>query len=217
MASGKKKFETITTPKGRAQFPYLNTPDTKFNSAGEYKVNLVLPKSEAAQLMEKIDELTEAHWNEVYNKAKAKDKKRLQKHYPYEDVFDEETEEPTGDVVFKFKMNAQIKKDDGTVIELSPKLFDKKGRALDKDEFIRGGSIIRVNAQLVPYKVAATGHVGISLRLVAVQVIEFGQGGSAEDFGFEVEEDDDDGESQQEGFQDESDETPDDDDQDGDF
>lgn len=181
-----KRFEKIVTPKGKAVFPYLTSPDTKFNESGEYKVNLRLPKEDAAELMEKINEKTEEHWNETYNQAKAAAKKKMQKHFPYDDIYDEETEEPTGDVMFKFRMNAQVKKKDGTVVDLQPKVFDKYGRATTK--YVGGGSIIRVNAQLVPYHVAATGHVGISLRLNAVQVLEFNSGGSAEDFGFEVEE-----------------------------
>ena len=36
----------FTTPVGVAAFPYLSTPDTKFNEEGEYKVNLILTKEE---------------------------------------------------------------------------------------------------------------------------------------------------------------------------
>ena len=35
---------TITTPKGIAQYPWLSKPDTKFSEEGEYKVNVILTK-----------------------------------------------------------------------------------------------------------------------------------------------------------------------------
>lgn len=183
----KQKFEKLTTPKGRAQYPHLNRPDTKFNENGEYKVDLILDEADAEAFCQKIDELTEENWNNVMNKASAKDKKKLEKHYPYEEVLDEETEEATGQIKIKTKCNAQITKEDGTVIKLAPKLFDKAGRAVPEDKYIRGGSTIRCNVECVPYKVAATSKVGISLRLKAVQVLEFAEGGRAEDFGFETE------------------------------
>ena len=209
----KQKFEKLTTPKGRAQFPHLNRPDTKFNENGEYKVDVIMAAKDAEEFCRKIDDLTEEHWNNVMNKASAKDKKKLKKHYPYEEVLDEETEEATGQIKIKTKCNAQITKEDGTVIQLAPKLFDKAGREISEDKYIRMGSLLRCNVDCVPYKVSATSHVGISLRLKAVQVLEFAEGGRAEDYGFETEPDDDDDEGSEEtGF-----ESGEDDSEDGDF
>lgn len=188
MAQKKKKNERLVTPQGTASFPYLNTPDTKFNDAGEYKVDLIVPEADAKEFTSKIEEMTEAHWNEVYNQAKAKDKKRLSKHYPYEEVLDEETEEPTGKIKIKCKCNATLTKDDGTVVNLAPKLFDKYGKEVPDNKLVRYGSTIRCNVECVPYKVDSSGQVGISLRLKAVQVLKFQEGGTAENYGFGVEE-----------------------------
>ena len=46
---------TITTPKGIAQYPWLSKPDTKFSEEGEYKVNVILTKEEASPLVDKIN------------------------------------------------------------------------------------------------------------------------------------------------------------------
>ena len=40
-----KKPVTVTTPKGIAQFPWLNELDTKFNPDRDYKTNLILEDS----------------------------------------------------------------------------------------------------------------------------------------------------------------------------
>jgi hypothetical protein len=44
-----------TTPKGRALWPRLNEPDTKFKEEGEYSVKLILPADKAEPLMQLID------------------------------------------------------------------------------------------------------------------------------------------------------------------
>ena len=47
--------KTFTTPKGVAYFPYISQPDTKFDEAGVYKVNLCLPKEEAEPVIKLIN------------------------------------------------------------------------------------------------------------------------------------------------------------------
>jgi len=188
--SQKKKNTRLTTPTVRAEFPYLNKPDTQFNPDGEYKVNGLISREQAQDFLAKIDEEVDAHYNAVYNKANAKKKKKLIKHYPYEDKLDPETEEPTGEVRIKTKLPAKIKKDDGEEVHLEPRLFDKKGNTLDiNNDFIRMNSLIRIAVELRPYSINSTGMTGITLQLKAVQVREFASGASAESFGFDTEED----------------------------
>ena len=52
----KIQYENIVTPAGRAIYPWLIEPDTKFNTLGEYKVSLSLPMGKAEPLIKKIDE-----------------------------------------------------------------------------------------------------------------------------------------------------------------
>ena len=51
------KLVSFTTPQGVAQYPYLSSPDTKFSEEGDYKVNLILSKEEAAPIIAQIDEV----------------------------------------------------------------------------------------------------------------------------------------------------------------
>lgn len=181
----RKDYESIVTPEGIAIYPHLNRPDVyKDPNSGisgkpQYKVNLSLSSKEATPIVEKISAAKEAALGMIPPGKKARESDD-----PYYNELDSEGQE-TGRVVFKFKMNAEIKKD-GRTIELSPKLFDSKGSLMTDCDDIWGGSKLRVSADMIPYYVAAVG-AGVSLRLKAVQVIELKTGGGADAsaYGFE--------------------------------
>ena len=162
----------FTTPKGMAQYPWLSKPDTKFNEEGEYKVNLVLPKKDAAPVIEQINAAFAENLKEEVKKNKGKEIKTANP--PYTDELDDDNK-PTGNVIIKFKSKAMY----------PPAIFDAKGNVM-KESNIWGGSVIRVNSSIAPYNVGLIG-AGVSLRLRAVQVIEYVEGGtgSADRFGFE--------------------------------
>ena len=161
----------FTTPKGIAQYPWLSKPDTKFNEEGEYKVNLILTKKEAAPVIEQIN-VAFAENFKVQEKEHGKDIKTANP--PYMDELDDDNK-PTGNVIIKFKSKALY----------APAIFDAKGNVM-KDSNIWGGSEIRVNGSIAPYYVKLIG-AGVALRLRAVQVIQYVEGGtgSADRFGFE--------------------------------
>ena len=161
----------FTTPKGIAQYPWLSKPDTKFNEEGEYKVNLILTKKEAAPVIEQINAAFAENFK-IQEKEHGKDIKTANP--PYVDELDDDNK-PTGNVIIKFKSKALY----------APAIFDAKGNVM-KDSNIWGGSEIRVNGSIAPYYVKLIG-AGVALRLRAVQVIQYVEGGtgSADRFGFE--------------------------------
>tara|TARA_R100000935_G_scaffold13582_2_gene27213 strand:- start:1170 stop:1835 length:666 start_codon:yes stop_codon:yes gene_type:complete len=161
----------FTTPKGIAQYPWLSKPDTKFNEEGEYKVNLVLTKEDATPVIEQINAAF-AENLKVQMKENGKDIKTANP--PYMNELDDDGK-PTGNVIIKFKSKALY----------PPAIFDAKGDVM-KESNIWGGSEIRVNGSIAPYYVKLIG-AGVSLRLRAVQVIQYVEGGtgSADRFGFE--------------------------------
>jgi len=161
----------FTTPKGIAQYPWLSKPDTKFNEEGEYKFNLILTKKEAAPVIEQINAAFAENFK-VQEKEHGKDIKTANP--PYMDELDDDNK-PTGNVIIKFKSKALY----------APAIFDAKGNVM-KDSNIWGGSEIRVNGSIAPYYVKLIG-AGVALRLRAVQVIQYVEGGtgSADRFGFE--------------------------------
>ena len=162
----------FTTPKGIALYPWLSTPDTKFNEEGEYKVNLVLSKEAAQPIINQINEAFSENLKEEMKKHPGKELKTANP--PYHDELDD-AGQPTGNVIFRFKSKAIYK----------PAIFDAKGGVV-VDSNIWAGSEIRVNASIAPYYTSMVG-AGVALRLRAVQIITLVEGsqGAADRFGFE--------------------------------
>ena len=164
MAANKK--QQIVTPKATAVYPWLNTPDTKFNVDGEYKVTLKIGSEEAAPLIEKIDGVIAEYKQE----QATKDPKvgRYSDMPPYEEEVDDQGN-LTGNVLFKFKQKAKIHTKDGRTIDMKVALFD--AQRTPTDVIVGGGSEIKVAATLWPYVLPTTKSVGVSLRPSAVQIL----------------------------------------------
>jgi len=165
--------KTFTTPKGIAYFPYISQPDTKFDEAGVYKVNLCIPKAEAEPVIKLINAEILSGIKELIEKSK---KEVKQAPVPYHDEVDDTTGEPTGNVIIKFKSKAAYK----------PAVFDSKGNMMTSHN-IYGGSAIKVNGSIAFYSSPSIG-AGVTLRLRAVQIIEYVEGADgATKFGFDSE------------------------------
>ena len=164
MAANKK--QQIVTPRATAVYPWLNTPDTKFNTDGEYKVTLKIGSEDAAPLMEKIDQVIAEYKQE----QSGKDPKvgRYSDMPPYEEEVDDQGN-LTGNILFKFKQKAKIHTKDGRTIDMKVALYD--AQRTPTDVMIGGGSEIKVAATLWPYVLPTTKSVGVSLRPSAVQVL----------------------------------------------
>lgn len=164
MAVAKKK--QIVTPRAVAVFPWLNTPDTKFNADGEFKVTLKIGAEDATSLIEQIDEEIAKYKEE----QAAKDPKvgRYSDMPPYEQEVDDQGN-LTGNYLFKFKQKAKINTKDGRTINMKVALFD--AQRTPTDVLIGGGSEIKVAATMWPYVLPTTKSVGVSLRPSAVQVL----------------------------------------------
>ena len=55
----KQVIKTHTTSEGKANYPYLFSPDTKFDKDGLYRTKLVLPKIQASEIVKLIDSTIE--------------------------------------------------------------------------------------------------------------------------------------------------------------
>jgi hypothetical protein len=87
----KTKKATFKTPQGIAQYPYLNKPDTQFDSDGIYKVNVRLPSDKAKQL---VDAVRNAAKEAFGDKAKSA-------------ILPFFNDEETGDIIVKTKSKYQ--------------------------------------------------------------------------------------------------------------
>ena len=90
------------TPRGIAMYPYLNRPDTQFDTNGKYKVNLRMKKEDAKPLVDAVKKAAEEEFG-----AKAKSAK-----LPFK------TDEDTGDLIVV------------TGSKFVPKMLDSQGLIL---------------------------------------------------------------------------------------
>ena len=195
-----------TTPRGVLGYPYLLTPDTKYEPKGEYKTKLHLGEENGAPLAEIVDGLMEdayiAKLAEAQATAKEKGKKIPKKlkraDAPYQ------RDEETGDYSFSFKLIASgVRKKDGQAYTQRPALFNIDATPITEDLRIGGGSEAKISFEGFQFYTALIG-AGISLRLKAVQILKLVEfGGDAEYFGF----DDEDPDSEVEPGEEEAEET----------
>lgn len=184
----KVRYEAFTSPVGEAVFPWLSRPDTRYDQKGLYHTDLSVPIEEAQEFIAKLEKAREA-FKQTLPIAKQKaltpvpvyQDEYTRPEYP-EDATDEEKKairdawdgEPTGNVLFRFKMKAFVDTDDGGFNQKPVVVSADTGEAVEDP--IYGGSLIRTRGQIVPYTNNAAGTVGVTLRLKAVQVVELVSG-----------------------------------------
>lgn len=197
----------LISPKGTFVWPKLVEPDygTKEypKEDGEYSVKVQFDSSDPtfAKFKAKIDKLHEAaveKGEEEFGELKVATRKKLGQvtvNEPFNEIYDEETEEPTGMVEMKVKMKAsgEIRKGPraGKTWKRKPDLFDAKGVKLPtKGLNIGGGTVGKVSFTVRDYFIPATGACGLTFMLEGAQIIELVSFGSksASDHGFGEEE-----------------------------
>lgn len=212
MADTKPKKVIRTTPEAPLKWPKLAKAETYKNKT-TFNTQQVFPADSeyAKKLIKAIDKMAD----EALEKAIAEDKRPQKKKdanpwklapKPYDNELDKEGEE-TGNVVFKFKANAEGKKKDGSPWKRDRlKIFDAKGKAFRLKDDPWNGTIACVSYEMRPYAASAEVGAGVSLSIEAVQIIKLVQGGegNAEDYGFKKRDDGFDADEAPEGDEDES-------------
>ena len=173
----KNQYEKMVSPAGIAVWPYLNSPDTKFDNggAGEYKVSVKLTEAAAQPVIDKLQKILDQYQaEEISQNPKVK---QFTPRLPIEEEVDDQGN-LTGNWLLKVKQKAQITTANG-IVDMKVALFDAKRRPTNAE--IGGGSTLKVATTIVPYTMPSNKAVGISLRLNAVQVINLVEGGSEGD------------------------------------
>lgn len=202
----KEKRVTLMTPKGPFAWPKLTEPDYGSNDYpdpdGSYSVKLILKEDDKAT-KSFIKKLEVIHAEAVktaeaaFKELKVATRKKLGEvtvNPLYTVVYDDDTEEPTGELEFKFKSTAggTYKKGpkEGKKWERKMPLFDAAGTPLKKLKGLWGGTVGIINFEPRPYFIPGTAAAGLKLNLEAVQVLELVAGGdrAASSFGFGQEE-----------------------------
>jgi len=207
--SRKQKIIKLITPRGVLKFPRLTKIDYGSEKypvpEGVYRTQLVLDTNSKGvrEFLEKLDELLEQSREEaeeqlselpVKSRKEIEGKGGLTANKPYSIIYDEETEEPTGEVEIRIKKRATFKRADGErELIPPPHLFDSAipPKLLPRRVEVWGGTQAIININATPYFMN-TGAYGLSLRLNAVQILKLVDAGGmrdAADYGFEGQED----------------------------
>lgn len=188
--------ELLTTPKGEASYPWLNKADEKYNPV-RYKTNLIVDANDASELVAKLEDILEEHYQTISEKEADSNYDEIRK-------ADLPFYEEDGKIIFtthvnKFGKNAKT----GDEWENKVAFYDAGGKFMPekKRPLVGGGSIIRVSFEPNLWAMPDSEgkgkskklflDVGLSMRLKGIQVISVSQGGgerSAESMGFGVEE-----------------------------
>lgn len=189
------KKDPLTSPAGRALYPKLTEPDTKFKPEGEYSVKLLLTEAEAAPILKLCEDMQEqAALDEVKAQAekgkKIKAEKIKRADLPVKPYEDPESGEETGEYVVTFKKKASgVSRKTGKSWSGKVALFDAKAKPIKGDNLqIWSGSVLKVSYSPEPFCTAI--GAGVTLRLEAVQILELVSGGQrdASGYGFGAEE-----------------------------
>ena len=197
-----KKHPTVSSPIATFKYPKLNEPDygTKEypNPDGSYNVRLVMgaDSPEAKELLATLQphyENARAEADAAFAALPVGTRKKLGsvKMNPlFSEIYDRETEQPTGEIEFKISMKASgVRKKGpkaGTRWHRKPAIYDAHGAYLAKPPAIWGGTKGRVNFEVAPYFINGTGAAGLRLGLNGVQIVDLVSVGarSAESMGF---------------------------------
>lgn len=193
----KPKRERLMTPFGKAVFPWITRPDTKFDADGVYKSDLQLDPedSEVREFIDRIEaerdafleglKTGEEEWQGAALKAPAK--KKLHAADVFKTEYDEDEEE-TGNILITVKQNAVIRwTKNGKKEQADAKigLVDAEGQPIKGGVALYGGSTVRFLVTPMPWYRATDGAVGVTLKLVACQIKELVSGDGGGDFGFD--------------------------------
>jgi hypothetical protein len=194
-----KKKTLITTPRGVASWPRLNTPDTKFDARGKYsaKLRLRADDPEVQAFVAKLTALRDDFLAETVADLKANKKAALALELKPGEIIkverDQETGDETGYLIFMGSMYASGERKDGSAWTQKPSIFSAKGVKLANPPVISGGSELKLSVEVEPFINQTSKLAVLSVRLKAVQVIKLSSGGerSFSDLGFAAEEGDD--------------------------
>jgi hypothetical protein len=202
----RKKDPSFTSPRLKFQWPKLTEPDygnEKYPKPdGQYTVNGIgraddpAVKKFIADLTPHYEEALAAA-SETFKGLKVETRKKLKQvteNALFTELYDKDTEEPTGEISFKFSMTASGTRKKGPKAgqkwTRKPMIFDAKGQRMAKAPQIWSGTEGRVSFTTRPYFVPGTGAAGLSLRLEAVKILALVSEGtrSADSYGFGGEE-----------------------------
>ena len=166
---------TITTPQGKAVYPRIDTPDTKFNEDGLYSCKLHISEDDFKAFELGIDKLDDAAFDAECKAHGKKLKKSANK--PVRIT-------PDGDYEIFAKQVAQRQTKTRGLIEFTVVCFDSQGSKIATPK-VGSGSELKLAVEPNFWFIPSQGF-GYTLRLKAIQIMELVEygGGSSDSYGF---------------------------------
>jgi hypothetical protein len=172
---------TLTTPKGKAIYPRLNEPDTKFNVDGVYSAKIHVSEGDYHAFKNALDKWFAGEYQRLCQENGNK-KLRMALSSPLSIT-------PEGDYQIYAKQVAKKQTKKGE-LTFTIALFDSKGAKITDGPSVGSGSILKLAVEPAAWYSPTVG-AGYTLRLKAAQVIElceFGGSSGGDNFGFSSEE-----------------------------
>lgn len=180
----------VTTP-GTLLYPHLTKPDTAYNADGIFSAKIILtPSAKRDEIVKLIDV---GHEDSIRAALKENPKLKRETIKVADKPYCIETDPDgnnTGNIILYAKMKALVKPKDGDPWSQSPALFDAMNNKIDPTTINPwSGTLARISFEIIMFYTALIG-AGVTLRLKAAQILTLVEGGgrSAEDYGFEPDE-----------------------------
>ena len=143
------KDKIHVTPVGTAAWPWLNTPDVRFDADGVYQVKMIFNKKDIKPIQGIVDPLMNGG-----------------KHNPVKPEMDDQGK-PTGNYVVNFKLKAKVKTKSGDTFTQKPVLLDTAGNRVMNQ--VGAGSKLKIAYQAIPFN---QGAGGVTMRMQKVRIID---------------------------------------------
>ena len=172
--------KVITTPKGKAVWPRIDTPDTKFDEDGVYSCKLHVSEGDFKAFEAIVKPQLDAAYNAECSRQ-GKDKIRMAASSPLR-INDD------GDYEIYAKQKAKVHTKSKGTLEFTIAAVDSQGKKIEMPK-IGSGSTLKMAVEVNTWFVPSQGF-GYTLRLRAVQVLDLVEyGGGSSSFGFGAEAD----------------------------
>lgn len=170
------KQPSILTPAGSAQYPRLNSPDTRFHEDGEYRCNVIVTEKEAKGFEKTLRKL----YDQAYKLKCEEEGKKLKKsdHFPVS-ISDE------GEHVIKAKRRGTWTTRDGVKKQNQIAIYDASANPMPNDLIVGAGSKVILSVKPNFWHTGMLGF-GCSLTLMGVQVLDLADYTPTTSLGFEA-------------------------------
>lgn len=180
MLANDKCFNALhVTPAGKSLYARVQSPDTRFDNDGIYHVDLLVEPENAQPLITTIERILEQYYNDGDEVKAVKARGINPNKAPIYEVMTD------GSYRFRFKQKAVIRNKAGEEFAKNILVVDAGVKPFREE--IGNGSTVKVSYRCKPYYVPSSRTVGVSLRLVGVQVLDYVSFGDG-DCGFTNEE-----------------------------